>query len=111
MPRFFSFAVRSCLALACLGVASSAHAGWFWDWDRVAPFSANDTGGIIAWSPAIKPYYHQMAADHCARYNKVARITSVHAHYGDYIGFVCRWPRHYDPVKALYYGPVVRTLD
>ena len=30
----------------------------------------------------------------------VARITSVHARYGDYVGFACEFPRSYDPVKA-----------
>lgn len=51
----------------------------------------NDTGGIIPWSPETHRQRHAIAAAHCARYFKYARITSVHAQYGDYIGFVCRW--------------------
>jgi hypothetical protein len=78
--------------------ASAAQAGWFDVW-------GNDTGGIISWSPAIRYTYRDLAADHCAHYNKVAHITSVHPWYGDYVGFVCAFPRHYDPVKAWYYGP------
>jgi len=62
----------------------------------------NDMGGIIPWSPEIHPVYRQIAADHCARWNKVAVITSVHAWYGDYVGFECRWPRGYDPRKTMW---------
>jgi hypothetical protein len=69
----------------------------------------NDTGGIIPWSPYVHPYRHDIAAMHCARYNKAYRITSVHARYGDYIGFVCFFPRGYDPMK-LYAYPPVRVL-
>lgn len=52
---------------------------------------ANDTGGIIPWSPFADRHRHEIAADHCARYFKFAKITSVHRQYGDYIGFVCRF--------------------
>ena len=75
----------------------------------------NDTGGIIPWSPDIRHDYRAIAADHCARYNKDARITSVHARYGDYVGFKCFFPRGYDPVKDAYRrsysGDVISTLD
>jgi hypothetical protein len=56
------------------------------------PFEANDTGGIIAWSPEAEAASRDIAMTHCARYNKVARITSITARYGDYIGFECLWP-------------------
>lgn len=59
----------------------------------VRPFEGNDTGGIIAWSPQAQRYRHEIAADHCAQYGKIHRITSVHSRYGDYIGFACYWPR------------------
>jgi hypothetical protein len=74
-------------------------------------FSGNDTGGIIPWSSEIAYSYRDIAAAHCASYYKIARITSVHARYGDYVGFVCRFPRDYDPVKArsLPYAEVVRV--
>jgi hypothetical protein len=59
----------------------------------VPPFEGNDTGGIIAWSPEAHRHRHAIAADHCAQYGKVHRITSVAPRYGDYIGFACYWPR------------------
>jgi hypothetical protein len=59
----------------------------------VPPFQGNDTGGIIAWSPLSHRHRHEIAADHCAQYGKIHRITSVHPRYGDYIGFACYWPR------------------
>jgi hypothetical protein len=59
----------------------------------VGPFEANDTGGIIAWSPEAQRHARLIAQDHCARYGKLARITSVHARYGNYIAFACEFPR------------------
>jgi hypothetical protein len=88
------------IALALSLLASSAYAGWYETW-------GNDTGGLIPWSPAVKDAYREAAADHCARYNKVAQITSVHPWYGDFVGFACIFPPGYDPVKA-WYGPPVR---
>jgi len=62
--------------------------------------NGNDTGGIIPWSPALRAYgYREAAQDHCRGYKKVARITSVVAGYGNYVGFACEFPRDYDPVK------------
>jgi hypothetical protein len=51
--------------------------------------AANDTGGIIPWSPENQRAARTIASELCARYNKYARITSVHAQRGDYIGFTC----------------------
>jgi hypothetical protein len=85
-------------ALAIVLFASFAHAGdtvWF-------AIKGNDTGGIIPWSPWVKHTYRAMAADFCAQYFKVAHITSVHPWYGDFVGFTCAFPRHYDPVKTWY---------
>jgi len=56
------------------------------------PFEANDTGGIIAWSPQAQRHARAIAREHCARYGKLARITSVYPRYGQYIGFACRFP-------------------
>jgi len=62
--------------------------------------NGNDTGGIIPWSPGLRAYGYRVAAqDHCRGYHRIARITSVHARYGDYVGFACEFPRGYDPVK------------
>jgi hypothetical protein len=85
--------------------ATSAQAGYV--------FKGNDTGGIISWSPEVASIYQQVAAAHCSRYNKVAFITSIHPNYGDYVGFVCAFPRGYDPVKERYYRDmgVLRSRD
>ena len=74
--------------LAFLLAAPLAEAG-------VGPFEANDTGGIIAWSPSAQRQARFIAADHCARYGKRAHITSVYPRYGAYIGFACQFPRVY----------------
>jgi hypothetical protein len=63
----------------------------------------NDTGGIIPWSPASERYRVAIASDHCALYRKIARITSVHRQYGDYIGFVCRFGPPRGPVVTRLY--------
>lgn len=51
--------------------------------------TGNDTGGIIPYSPDLKGAYRGMAAAHCARWNRLAHVTSVGRRYGDYISFVC----------------------
>ena len=62
--------------------------------------NGNDTGGIIPWTPALRAHgYRTVAQHHCGGYRKVARITSVVAGYGNYVGFACEFPRGYDPVK------------
>jgi hypothetical protein len=75
-------------ALLLIAPLAGAEAG-------VGPFEANDIGGIIAWSPEVQRHARLIAQDHCARYGKLARITSVHARYGDYIAFACEFPRAY----------------
>jgi len=97
------------LALAALALAllaSPVHAfGWWWS----SGVQGNDIGGIISWSPEVQHVYPDIAAAHCARWNKVAIITSVHPWYGDFIGFVCQFPPGYDPVKGIYYGNPLRV--
>jgi hypothetical protein len=65
----------------------------------IGPFEGNDTGGIIAWSPANQRAARTIAAEHCARYGKLSRITSVWPRYGQYIGFSCRLPVSYFVVR------------
>ena len=90
------------LALILAVPTVPAYAGWF------DALQGNDTGGIIPWSPDIEPVARDRASMHCATYNKVAIITSVHRVYGDYIGFICAFPPGYDPVKgqALWWSGV-----
>ena len=88
------------LALAVSLFITVAHAE-VWS---VYGINGNDTGGIIPWSPALRGYgYREAAQHHCGGYRKLARITSVHARYGDYVGFACEFPRGYDPVKRAYW--------
>jgi hypothetical protein len=83
------------LAVSLFASALPAHAE-IWS---VYGINGNDTGGIIPWSPALRAYgYRDAAQHHCAGYHKIARITSVKARYGDYVGFACEFPRNYDPV-------------
>ncbi len=53
--------------------------------------TGNDTGGVIQWTPENQVHAREIAAAHCARFNKYARITSDHARYGDYVAFACSW--------------------
>ncbi|MEN3383596.1 MAG: hypothetical protein V7608_3640 [Hyphomicrobiales bacterium] len=88
------------LPLAALAIALLAPAAHAEIWS-IYGINGNDTGGIIPWSPALRAHGYQAAAqDHCGGYHKVARVTSVHARYGDYVGFACEFPRNYDPVKS-----------
>ena len=101
---------------AILLTSGSAHADWRClfgfhcggDWVRVI---ANDTGGIIPWSPQAELDRFAIAGDHCARYSKIAHITSVHRQYGDYIGFVCQFPPGYDPERMRGNWYALRWLN
>ena len=75
------------LATTIVLLTAPANAGPF----TLVGVVSNDTGGIIPWSPEAQRLRHAIASSYCARYAKYARITSVDAQYGGYIGFVCRW--------------------
>ena len=86
------------LALSLTALPAYAVNGETWS---VLGINGNDTGGIIPWSPALRAFgYRAAAQSHCDGYHRIARVTSVHARYGDYVGFACEFPRGYDPVKA-----------
>jgi hypothetical protein len=51
--------------------------------------TGNDTGGIFPYSPDVEGVYQQIAEDHCARWGRLAQVTSIHRKYGDYVSFVC----------------------
>jgi hypothetical protein len=51
--------------------------------------TGNDTGGIFPYSPAIEDAYQQIADSHCARWGRLAKVTSINRQYGDYVSFVC----------------------
>ena len=87
--------VAICGMLAC----APARAG------HVPPFKGNDTGGIIAYSLAVRTDARQLAVDHCASYGKVVKFLSVDAQYGGYVSFACRWVPYgaaERPLRTLY---------
>ncbi|MGZ5873683.1 MAG: hypothetical protein ACXWKP_16385 [Bradyrhizobium sp.] len=59
--------------------------------DTVPPFKGNDTGGIIAYSLAIRTDARQLAVEHCASYGKVVKFLAMEPYYGGYVSFACRW--------------------
>ena len=74
--------------------------------DTVHPgLTGNDTGGIIQWTPATDHIYRDIAVAHCAHWNRLTSITSIHRAYGEYIGFQCIYDRRYDPRRAGYTWP------
>jgi hypothetical protein len=84
---------RNVLVLAALsaaltiGASSAVLAGLAGP--RLGWVTGNDTGGIIPYSPDIEASYRDIAEAHCARWHRLAHVTSVHRKYGDYISFVC----------------------
>ena len=51
--------------------------------------TGNDTGGIFPYSPDVEGIYKDIADAHCARWARLAKVTSIHRKYGDYVSFVC----------------------
>ena len=78
--------IRTATLGLAIGWSLPASADLWWDGVR-----GNDTGGIISWSPDHERIAPQWAAEHCARYKKFARFTSMQRQYGDYIAFDCDW--------------------
>jgi hypothetical protein len=96
--------MRWMLAIGLVLSSFAAHAGWGAGQGPGPGLTGNDSGGIIQWTPEIDRIYGDIAAAHCARWNRIARVTSAHRWYGDYVGFVCREDRRYDPRKAWLDG-------
>jgi len=88
--------LAAALALPLLAAGAQAGSNLVGIWGG----HSNDTGGIIPWTPETASIYRDIAAAECARWDKIAYITSVHRRYGDYIGYVCHFPRGYDPRRA-----------
>ena len=51
--------------------------------------TGNNTGGIFPYRPAVPGTYQEIAEGFCARYGRLAKVTSIHRIYGDYVSFVC----------------------
>jgi hypothetical protein len=79
--------------LIALGVLLTASTGALaWGAGFAGPgrgVTGNDTGGIFPYSPSVEGVYQQIAEDHCARWGRLAKVTSIHRKYGDYVSFVC----------------------
>jgi len=95
--------LAACLVAVCgmLAVAP-ARADWL---QQVRPFTANDTGGIIAYTLAAQTDARQLAVDHCASYGKVVKFLAIQAYPGGYISFACRWVPYgasNRPLRTLY---------
>jgi len=87
MRRNRSAVVALVLMLAGMGHAAQAGAIFLGPGPGL---TGNDTGGIIAYSPALeRGVYREIASDWCARWGRLSHVTSVHRKYGDYVGFVC----------------------
>jgi len=82
MRRMIAAALVATSMTAAGGVASA---------DTVAPFTANDTGGIISYALVGHADVRALAADNCARYGKVAHLTGVQPTVGGYLSFACVW--------------------
>ena len=93
--------MRRALVLSVIGLLASAAGALAGE-----PYlKGNDTGGIIAWSCEAEALAPELAAAHCARFDKYHRITGVHRQYGDYISFQCLW----NPRLNRFAIPAVRT--
>jgi hypothetical protein len=88
--------MRWTVAVALVLSSFAAHA------DPGRGLTGNDTGGIIQWTPETDLVYHEIAAAHCARWNRMPSFTSRHRSYGEYMGFRCIVDRRYDPRKVWY---------
>jgi hypothetical protein len=89
MDRKFLIALGIALAFAVplSGGAALATGGEF-----AGPgpgITGNDTGGIFPYSPDVEGSYQQISEGYCARWGRMAKVTSIHRKYGDYVSFVC----------------------
>ena len=76
---------------AVIGLAATAPAHAFGS-EFAGPgpqITGNNTGGIFPYRPAVPGTYEGIAESFCARYGRLAKVTSIHRVYGDYVSFVC----------------------
>lgn len=91
MLRKLSMALSLAVAAAGLGTAATTPAFAFGaEFAGPGPtITGNNTGGIFPYRPAVPGTYDEIAESFCARYGRLAKITSIHKIYGDYVSFVC----------------------
>jgi hypothetical protein len=91
MIRNIMIALVLVLLVLAAGLSASTSAmAWGAEFAGPGPaVTGNDIGGIFPYSPDVEPIYRDIAADHCARWGRFAKVTSIHRVYGEYVGFVC----------------------
>lgn len=91
MIRNIMIALVLVLLVLAAGLSASTSAmAWGAEFAGPGPaVTGNDIGGIFPYSPEVEPIYRDIAADHCARWGRFAKVTSIHRVYGEYVGFVC----------------------
>jgi hypothetical protein len=91
MIRNIMIALVLVLLVLAAGLSASTSAmAWGAEFAGPGPaVTGNDIGGIFPYSPEVVPIYRHIATDHCARWGRFAKVTSIHRVYGEYVGFVC----------------------
>ncbi len=91
MIRNIMIALVLVLLVLAAGLSASTSAmAWGAEFAGPGPaVTGNDIGGIFPYSPDVEPIYRDIAADHCARWGRFAKVTGIHRVYGEYVGFVC----------------------
>jgi hypothetical protein len=91
MIRNIMIALVLVLLVLAAGLSASTSAmAWGAEFAGPGPaVTGNDIGGIFPYSPDVEPIYRDIAADHCARWGRFAKVTSIHRVYGEYVGFAC----------------------
>lgn len=96
--RMMMAVVMTILAVVAGGLSASAAQAHY-----VAPFTGNDTGGIISYNLAGQADIKAMAVNHCAAYGKVVKPLAVQPVYGGYISFACIWVPPAPPTLRVRY--------
>jgi len=87
--KLVNWMAAAALGAAFVGTASTAMAVGGGFAGPGPQITGNNTGGIFPYRPAPPQVYQQIAEGFCARYGRLAKVTSIHRIYGDYVSFVC----------------------
>jgi len=85
MIRNIMIALVLVLLVLAAGLSASTSAmAWGAEFAGPGPaVTGNDIGGIFPYSPDVEPIYRHIATDHCARWGRFAKVTSIHRVYGN----------------------------
>ena len=82
--------IATAVVLAASAAATVTAMAWGSSFAGPGPgITGNNTGGIFPYRPAPRATYDQIAEQFCARYGRLAKVTSIDRAYGDYVAFVC----------------------